>query len=312
MRSGEKILLSAADELIPPDLYLFLLAIDAPDYAIEFARDPTADAVIAHVACIDPDNLPQGNLILFGDPEDLGPVEHAPRVLSTIDWPARPAAIRRSLARSARWLQRERQLRALANSDPLTGLLNRRGFELIADRRIARAAFDGEHSAVLLIDADHFKQVNDRYGHAAGDELLRCMSAVIRDTVRAGDVVGRIGGEEMAVVMPGALLSTALATAERLRATIADMRICFAGREIGATVSIGVASTGTSPSYAPAFREADEALYRAKGLGRNRVVCGGRPSLWSESLPHSALRDAGSRFVQPAIAAMIGTASFQA
>lgn len=306
MGSGEKIRLSAADALIPPDLYLFLLAIDTPDYQIEFVSDPTADAVIAHMACIDPENLPQGNLILFGDPEELIPVEHAPRVLSTIDWPARPAAIRRSLSRSARWLDRERQLRALANSDPLTGLLNRRGFELIADRRIARACFDGEHSALLLIDADHFKQVNDRYGHAAGDELLRHMGSLIREMVRAGDVVGRIGGEEMAVVMPGALLSTALTTAERLRAAIADMTVSFCGLDISATVSIGVASTGTSTSYASAFRDADEALYRAKGLGRNRVVCGGRPPLWALRSNSGSPQDGPLSFIQPSIAALMG------
>ncbi len=309
MGSGEKIRLSAADEFIPPDLYLFLLAIDTPDYEIEFVRDPTADAVIAHLACIDPDALPQGNLILFGDPDELLPVEHAPRVLSTIDWPARPAAIRRSLARAARWLQRERQLRALANSDPLTGLLNRRGFEQIADRRIARACFDGEHSAVLLIDADHFKQVNDRYGHAAGDELLQKMAGLIREQVRAGDVVGRVGGEEMAVVMPGALLSTALITAERLRVAIAEMTVPFGDQEIGATVSIGVASTGSSPSYLTAFREADEALYRAKGLGRNRVVCGGRPPRWALGSGSSDAQGDSLRFIQPALAALMGQAA---
>lgn len=281
MGATDRIRLSAASTRLTPELHLFLLVIDTDDYQIEFVDDPTADAVVAHASLINPQALPEGNLILFGDPDDLVALERAPRVVSTIDWPGRPSTIRRSLARSARWLQRERQLRTLANSDPLTGLLNRRGFEQMAERRITRACLDGEHSALLLIDADHFKQVNDRHGHAAGDELLRHMGGLIRDLVRAGDVVGRIGGEEMAVVMPGAILSTALATAERLRAAIADAEVTVGGRTIGATVSIGVASTGSTPSYAAAFRDADEALYRAKAIGRNRVVCGGRSPLWA-------------------------------
>lgn len=280
MGGTDRIRLSAASTRLTPELYLFLLVIDTADYEIDFVDDAGADAVIAHASLVDLHALPDGNLILFGDPEDLVVFERAPRVVATIDWPARPSAIRRSLARSARWLQRERQLKTLANSDALTGLLNRRGFEQMAERRITRACLDGEHSALLLIDADHFKQVNDRHGHAAGDELLRHMGGLIRDLVRAGDVVGRIGGEEMAVVMPGAMLSTALGTAERLRAAIAEAKVAVGGRAIGATVSIGVASTGTSPSYAAAFRDADEALYRAKAMGRNRVVCGGRPALW--------------------------------
>lgn len=303
MGGTDRIRLSAASTRLTPELYLFLLVIDTADYEIDFVDDPAADAVIAHASLIDPDALPEGNLILFGAPEDLVALERAPRVVSTIDWPARPAAIRRSLARSARWLQRERQLKTLANSDALTGLLNRRGFEQMAERRITRACLDGEHSALLLIDADHFKQVNDRHGHAAGDELLRHMAGLIRGLVRAGDVVGRIGGEEMAVVMPGAILSTALATAERLRAAIAEAEVTVGGSTIGATVSIGVASTGSSPSYAAAFRDADEALYRAKAIGRNRVVCGGRPPLWAVAPRAGEMQD-GTRRAMPVRAAL--------
>jgi diguanylate cyclase (GGDEF)-like protein len=126
--------------------------------------------------------------------------------------------------------------------------------------------------SVLLLDIDHFKAVNDRYGHAAGDEALRAVALVLRNSVRPGDVVARYGGEEFAILLPGTDLSGGFAIAERVRTGIEVHAIQYADRQFFITASVGVASVLRGEvAVDAAMDRADQALYRAKAGGRNKV-----------------------------------------
>jgi diguanylate cyclase (GGDEF)-like protein len=166
----------------------------------------------------------------------------------------------------------EAELRHLAMFDALTGVLNRRAFLDLAERDLARAAREGAPFAVLMLDIDHFKSVNDRFGHQAGDRALADFAARVKAGARPSDLVGRYGGEEFCVLLPATAPAEAQAVAERLRAAIAASPL--GGLPGTVTVSIGVAAC-TSPgcwSLAAITERADAALYAAKGTGRNRVV----------------------------------------
>jgi len=164
------------------------------------------------------------------------------------------------------------ELKRLATTDALTGTFNRRHFLECAEAEILQAGRRGQSAAVLMVDADHFKQDNDQFGHAAGDAVLRALGQELRDAVRPTDVVGRIGGEEFAILLPQTSRDGAVTLAERLRAAIAALEIKFAGGMIRLTISIGVAA-GVHAELATLLRDADAALYLAKGAGRNRVGC---------------------------------------
>jgi two-component system cell cycle response regulator len=159
----------------------------------------------------------------------------------------------------------------MALIDPLSGLYNQRYL-----MRHLRGLLEGSQNrdlALLMIDVDHFKTVNDDYGHAVGDKALRAVADVLRANTRVFDSVARYGGEEFVVVMPGVGLEDAAQAAERLRAAIADTAFTWeAGMRYRLTVSIGVACNGAAPATPEALlREADLALYAAKRAGRNRV-----------------------------------------
>lgn len=268
----EQIRFFAHADLLPSDLQELLLTFRSAEFTIDASTSEVADALIVHAARVNPADMPADNLVMFGSPEEIGAIEAAPQVIAAMEWPSSPEAVQRMLGRSSRWLKRERQLKSLALRDPLTGLLNRRGFEEQAERRLARARLDRERSAVLLIDLDHFKKVNDGHGHAAGDAVLRHIGALIPQLVRGCDIVGRIGGEEIAVVLPAVSAASARETAERLRAAIAGTVVRFDNIDLRVTASIGVGFTGVAGDHVVAMREADEALYAAKGRGRNQVV----------------------------------------
>jgi diguanylate cyclase (GGDEF)-like protein len=165
-----------------------------------------------------------------------------------------------------------RELKRLATVDALTGTFNRHHFVERGEVEISRAQRTGNPPAVLMIDADHFKQINDRFGHAGGDAALRALGQALRDSLRPTDVLGRIGGEEFAIVLPQTSREGAIRLAERLRGAIAGLTIEFAGHTIPLTVSIGVA-TGKQSDLTALLRDADAALYQAKAAGRNRVDC---------------------------------------
>jgi diguanylate cyclase (GGDEF)-like protein len=160
--------------------------------------------------------------------------------------------------------------RDAASTDELTGILNRRGFYVAAHQLVARQTKKGEPVSVLMFDLDHFKSINDRYGHATGDEALRVFATSVSGTMRASDVVARFGGEEFIAILPGSL-ADARAAAERVRLAFQGAAGTVAGRPVAATVSIGAASAEVCEDIATLIAAADSALYRAKSNGRNRV-----------------------------------------
>lgn len=165
---------------------------------------------------------------------------------------------------------RVRDLHKHSFSDPLTNLLNRRSFDQHLELEFARARRAGVPVALLMADIDHFKLFNDRHGHARGDEALRVVARKLREGVRQGDVVCRYGGEEFAIILPGATCEEAGRVAEKLRLGLTQVQV--AGQSV--TLSIGAACSLGEP-FADAdelFRTADEALYEAKAAGRDRVV----------------------------------------
>ena len=181
--------------------------------------------------------------------------------------------IRESVGQAAPVLANLRNLAVAetrAATDGLTGLPNKRAVTDALKRTFAQATMTKAPLALLLLDLDHFKQVNDQYGHAAGDQVLASVGAALRSVVRARDFAGRNGGEEFAVLLPDTDIAAALEIAERVRATIAD--VTLPGTDVPVTVSVGVAGF---PDHASTLerldRLADAALYVAKRQGRNRV-----------------------------------------
>jgi diguanylate cyclase (GGDEF)-like protein len=175
------------------------------------------------------------------------------------------------IALSKERLANRREIAAM--SDPLTGVANRRAFDR-AIERATKAASAKQKSAVLVFDLDNFKDINDRFGHAVGDQILTVFGEAATRNIRAGDMLARIGGEEFAALLCPADRNVALAVAERIRLAFIDAASPLA--EGQATVSIGVALVeGRAPDYRETTRAADAALYRAKASGRNRVVFAG-------------------------------------
>jgi diguanylate cyclase (GGDEF)-like protein len=164
------------------------------------------------------------------------------------------------------------QLRAAARTDAKTGLLNAVAWQREADTWIRRALRAGAPAAILLVDIDHFKRVNDTYGHLAGDDLLAVLAGTLQQNVRTCDVLGRFGGEEFVAVLPGAGEQEACRIAERLRERVGAISVPAPGGPVTVTISIGVAALGRDGSELfELLAAADAALYRAKSSGRDRV-----------------------------------------
>ncbi len=175
-------------------------------------------------------------------------------------------------------------------TDSLIGIYNRRHLERRLEEEFARAQRYALALSVLLVDIDHFKRINDTYGHQAGDQVLSGLGRLVLGTVRAADVAARYGGEELLIIAPETPLPAAVALAQRLRQGVAAHGFGLAGErreEIRITVSIGVAERGPGIDSAQKLvRNADEALYRAKREGRNRVIVGGQAPAPTD--PHGA------------------------
>jgi len=162
--------------------------------------------------------------------------------------------------------------RTAALIDPLTGAWNRRGFASESDRLLRESRRDGSRAAVLFLDLDHFKSINDRYGHALGDEVLRLVTATLKSSVRSTDHIARLGGEEFSTILYGAPRDKAVEIAERIRSTFEERAAIVGGEPIAATVSIGVVHhEGPTIDLTELLAQADKALYQAKERGRNCV-----------------------------------------
>lgn len=164
------------------------------------------------------------------------------------------------------------QLEKLASTDSLTGTLNRRAFQTRAENLLAEAGSNGLASALLVIDIDHFKNVNDSFGHDIGDKALASVAAAIGGQLRHDEVFGRIGGEEFVVFMPRTTTPMAALMAERLRAAVQSSTFAQETLQRDLTVSIGVATCRGRTPFTELYKEADACLYQAKERGRNRVV----------------------------------------
>lgn len=181
---------------------------------------------------------------------------------------------RRILDLQAELMQAQEALREQATRDPLTGCWNRWVILEMLDRETERAVRERRSLSVVMLDVDYFKAVNDTYGHGAGDEVLRQMVQRVSGVIRRYDSVGRIGGEEFLIVLPGCDELCALSHAERLRSVIEREPVSFEGEEIAITVSAGATSMLPGMNFSPQLliRSADAALYTAKRQGRNRVA----------------------------------------
>jgi diguanylate cyclase (GGDEF)-like protein len=168
----------------------------------------------------------------------------------------------------------------LARRDSLTGLANRRAFEEALQREVARARRAGSALGLLVMDIDDFKRVNDTHGHAAGDRVLAEVAVRSQRALRVEDLLARVGGEELAALLPGATLAAAVEVAERIRHAIAASAIPAGPASVSVTVSLGCAALGADERDAAFLARADARLYDAKRAGKNRVE-------WAPSSPHS-------------------------
>lgn len=160
------------------------------------------------------------------------------------------------------------QMRKMANTDALTGLANRRNF----DETIAGAIGNGTEFALILTDIDHFKRINDTYGHSFGDYVLKTVTAAMGQALRAGTFIARTGGEEFAIVIAKAKEKEALAAAERVRQTVEKAKIMKGKEEVRITMSLGVVLSSAAETSIQIYDAADSALYQSKHAGRNRVT----------------------------------------
>ena len=168
-------------------------------------------------------------------------------------------------------LEAKKNLEIQSRTDPLTGVLNRRAILSQIEIELSRAKRDNAPISISMLDFDHFKKVNDTFGHLSGDAVLRESMNRVEETIRTYDAVGRFGGEEFIVVLPGAKHADALTIAERIRLKISEKNANIDGVSIPFTISQGLATSNGELTVDELIAKADEALYRAKVNGRNRV-----------------------------------------
>jgi diguanylate cyclase (GGDEF)-like protein len=218
--------------------------------------------------------------------------------------PVEPAELKARLGAARRIVAMQEQLREQASRDALTGLWNRAATLSFLERELERGRREGLPVAVVLADLDHFKRVNDTLGHLAGDAVLRQAARRMLGSLRPYDAVGRFGGEEFLIVLPGCDVSSALGLAERLRQCLIAERMEIEERAVQVTLSLGVAvSAGQAELDAvELLRAADSALYEAKRAGRNRVQLGTPIARSTVDLPRlvplSYYRENGSRLAR--------------
>ena len=203
---------------------------------------------------------------------DAGADDYVTKPFDTRQLKARVRSGARVVQLQQQLITAREQLREKAMHDPLTGLLNHGAFFEICDGEVARARRQGLPVALMMADLDHFKSINDRYGHLAGDDVLREASARLKATFRKGDAIGRYGGEELVALAVGASMEDALGLAERFRQNICREPFETSAGPIDVTTSVGIAVVANVDASWTLVKAADEALYRAKASGRNAVV----------------------------------------
>jgi len=175
--------------------------------------------------------------------------------------------------------------------DELTGLLNRWALKRTAMQEIARSQRSGQSLAVITIDLDGLKLVNDSHGHTCGDVLLQAVASVLQEALRVQDSVARMGGDEFCVLLPDTAFGAALMVAERLRRDIDELEVNYRGSTVRTTASLGVTSSNVCGlSWQALLDSSDEVLYQAKRLGKNRIV-GAAPDDREESRAHPQTQD---------------------
>lgn len=211
----------------------------------------------------------------------VGADDYLPKPFSARELEARIFAALRSKTNQTELAERNRQLESmlhhvesLAITDPLTGLFNRRRFSDVLRREVAVTRRYKNPLALLMIDLDHFKVINDRFGHDAGDEVLRAIAVALSTGLREVDLAARYGGEEFAVIMPHTSKTNAEIVAQRVAKQIAVLQHQFNGETVALTASLGIAEVAdlNEPTAENLVKAADVALYEAKRAGRNRIV----------------------------------------
>ncbi len=192
---------------------------------------------------------------------------------------ARVASGARILKLEEQLIEAHHKMEILAMHDGLTGLFNRRAIEQHAEAELDLAKRKERSLSILLLDVDHFKSINDQYGHKSGDDALRQLAQILTDNLRQYDRAGRWGGEEFLVVLPETQLSEAITVAERLRVSVAETKLSLEnGEGFSMQASLGAAfASGPYPSLSKLIDAADQALYQAKQSGRNRVCSYDKP-----------------------------------
>jgi two-component system cell cycle response regulator len=262
-----------AQALLDPSIELVIASLSAPDSdplrLVSQWRAAEATRQLPIVLMADPGELPR-----LAKGLDLGANDYIIRPIDRNELMARVRTqIRRKRLQDRLHENYSRSL-SLALTDELTGLYNRRYVFAHLTELMARLPDGNATTAVMMFDIDHFKQVNDRYGHPAGDDVLRELAKRALHNVRSVDLVGRLGGEEFVVVMPETNLGGATIVADRLRLAVADDPFVVGnGEKLPVTISVGLAVTGDPEDTLEALlKRVDDALYAAKNGGRNRVV----------------------------------------
>lgn len=245
----------------------------------------SAETLESGQALLEKGNSPSGPIVLKEGAEIVVPLRVATERIGILrlirfskkifnDYQSRVLAmISTSLSLAIRNAETHQEVQELASKDELTSLLNRRAFLNVVGREFRRAARYETSMALILIDIDHFKKINDGYGHLVGDQVIREIAQIVKESVRDVDTVARYGGDELVVVLPKTKLDEALIAAQRIRKRIRTSLFKDGDRPIQITISMGIAQCPASLIKTPddLFRLADQALYIAKKKGRNRI-----------------------------------------
>lgn len=186
------------------------------------------------------------------------------------------------------------QLDLQARTDELTSLLNRRGLETEAQRELTASQRSQTPLAVVVLDLDHFKELNDQFGHAAGDTALTAAARMLAQCLRSSDLLGRLGGEEFVAILPARDAERASLVAERLRSRLEALCVDYEGQALRVTASFGVTMATAADSWPSLLKRADSALYEAKRTGRNRICSSASPAAAAGTQPGVASASAAS------------------